>query len=83
VRGGVAALHAGDAARALALFDQHARTYPNGLLSEERAAERVLALCDLGRHAEARLGAGEFLRQYPRSPLAARLRESCATTTSP
>jgi len=80
VRAGVAALHAGDAARALAAFDQHARDYPNGLLAEERSAERVIALCDLGRRADARVGAVGFLRQYPHSPLAARVRSACAST---
>jgi hypothetical protein len=72
---GVAALRAGRPARALALFDGHALIYPDGALAEERAAERVLALADLGRAAEAHAAAAEFLRAHPTSPLAARLRE--------
>ena len=76
VRDGVAALRAGEPARALALFDAHALRYPRGILAEERAAERALALAALGRHAEARAAADEFLRAHPTSPLATRLRRS-------
>jgi RNA polymerase sigma-70 factor (ECF subfamily) len=83
LREGVSALHAGDAARALAAFDEHARLYPNGFLSEERAGERVLALCDLGRTAEAGAAASAFLAQHPRSPLAARVRSSCGGRSNP
>lgn len=72
---GVTALRAGQPARALALFDGHALIYPDGALAEERAAERVLALADLGRTTEAHAAAEEFLRAHPASPLAARLRE--------
>jgi len=76
VRDGVAALRAGAPARALALFDAHALRYPRGVLAEERAVERALALDALGRHAEARAAADEFLRAHPTSPLATRLRRS-------
>jgi len=48
--------------------------YPEGVLAEEREAERALALADLGRTAEARLAAAAFLRKYPASPLGVRLR---------
>jgi len=75
VRDGVAALRAGQPGRALALFDAHAALYPGGVLAEERAAERALALADLGHAADARAAAAEFLRAHPTSPLAARLRE--------
>jgi hypothetical protein len=75
VRDGIAALRAGDPARALALFDKHDATYPSGPLAEECAAERALALADLGRVAEARLASEAFLRAHPDSPFAARLRE--------
>jgi hypothetical protein len=83
VRAGVTALHSGDSARALALFDEHARKYPRGILAEERAAERVVALCDLGRSVEARAAATEFLRDHPRSPASARVHASCAVPTNP
>jgi hypothetical protein len=74
VHEGVAALRAGEPGRALTLFDAHAALYPRGALAEERAAERVFALADLGRAAEARAAAEEFLRAHPASPLAARVR---------
>jgi hypothetical protein len=83
VRAGVAALHSRDPAHALALFDEHARKYPSGILAEERAAERVIALCGLGRYSEARAATAEFLRDHPRSPVSARLRASCAAPANP
>jgi hypothetical protein len=83
VRQGLAALHAGDPARALALFDEHARSFPAGVLSEERAGERVIALCALGRVAEARAAARDFGTAYPHSPLVARIDPSCAAAPLP
>jgi hypothetical protein len=72
-----AALKAGDAARALALLGEHATRFPNGMLIEEREAERIVVLCALGRTEEARAAASQFLRVRPRSPLSQRIRESC------
>jgi hypothetical protein len=83
VRAGVAALHSGDSARALALFDEHAIKYPRGVLAEERAAERVVALCNLGRYSEAHAAATEFLRDHPHSPASTRVHGSCAMPTNP
>ena len=83
VRAGVAALHAGDAARALALFDEHARTFPQGVLAEERAAERVVALGSLRRCDEARAAAADFLAAHPVSPLAPRVRAACSGGANP
>jgi hypothetical protein len=83
VRAGVAALHSGDSARALALFDEHAIKYPRGVLAEERAAERVVALCNLGRYGEAHAAAAEFLRDHPHSPASTRVHGSCAMPTNP
>jgi hypothetical protein len=83
VGAGVAALHAGDAARALTLLDQHAREYPHGILAEECAAERVAALCALGRAAEARQAAAAFLRDHVRSPLSPRVRGLCGVLSNP
>jgi len=73
-----AALRAGNATRALALVTEHAASFPNGILAEERDAERIAVLCALGRNAEARERAMTFLRDHARSPLAARVRASCA-----
>jgi hypothetical protein len=63
---------------ALALLDEHAARFPRGALAQERSAARVLALCDLGRAAEARGAAEAFVRAAPQSPLVPRLRGSCA-----
>jgi hypothetical protein len=73
-----AALRAGDAARSLSLLDEHAATFPQGVLVEEAKAERVVVLCALGRQPEARQAAAVFLRDHGRSPLVARVRDSCA-----
>jgi hypothetical protein len=72
---GVRALREGQAACALSLLDTHARFYPEGVLAEERDAERALALAELGRVAEARAAAAAFLRKHPASPLGVRLRQ--------
>jgi hypothetical protein len=66
------------AAAALEMLDAHAAQFPQGVLSTERSAARVLALCAMGRSTEARRLAEEFLRTAPRSPLVPRIRESCA-----
>jgi hypothetical protein len=80
VRAGIAALREGDPADALDLFDEHARTYPNGVLAEERAAERITALCHLDRVDEANRAAATFVREHSGSPLVARVRSGCAGT---
>jgi hypothetical protein len=43
------AIQRGDYASALAKLDEHQRAYPGGVLSEERTAARVVALCGAGR----------------------------------
>jgi hypothetical protein len=63
-------LRSGDAAAALRLLDEHARRFPDGVLAEERSAERVSALCKLGRDDEAREEGARFLRANPGSALA-------------
>ena len=74
VTDGVRARRSGRSACALSLLDTHARAFPEGVLAEERDAERALALAALGRTAEARTAATAFLRKYPASLLGARLR---------
>jgi hypothetical protein len=76
-----ATLRAGDAPRALAFVNEHAASFPNGILAEEREAERIAVLCALGRAAQARETAAAFLRDHARSPLTVRVRESCASNT--
>ncbi|HEX4338589.1 MAG TPA: hypothetical protein VH062_21940 [Polyangiaceae bacterium] len=72
------ALNQGNAARALALLDQHEREFPRGALVEERLATRVFALCSMGRRADAAHVAARLLALSPASPLRARVLESCA-----
>jgi hypothetical protein len=71
------ALRAGDPAGALALLDEHARAFPDGVLAEERSAERVTTLCALGRLGEARAEAAHFLANHSESPLVKVVRRSC------
>jgi hypothetical protein len=73
------ALKANDPQAALTLLDQHAAEFPHGVLVEERDAERVVVLCALSRQGEAQAVARAFLRDNPLSPLAGRVRASCAT----
>ena len=47
------ALHGGKPAVALDVLNEHERRFGSGLLTEERIAARVQALCALGRKAEA------------------------------
>ena len=77
VRVADAAMKAGHAPRALALLQEHATRFPNGVLIEEREAERIVVLCALGRTEDARAAASRFLRERPRSPLVRRVHESC------
>jgi hypothetical protein len=72
------ALQGGDPGACLAILDRMAARYPSGALGEERGALRVLALCGSGRREEARALGAAFLRRYPASVHAARVRASCA-----
>ena len=71
------ALNDGDSSRALSILDEHQRKFPDGILAEERASTRVLALCAAGKTSDARAAAQDFLAKYPRSPSAPRIRASC------
>lgn len=71
------ALAADDAAAALALLEQHAREYAGGVLAQERAALRVVALCTAGREHEGRAEAANFLRAHAGSVHAERVRSAC------
>jgi hypothetical protein len=78
IQGAADALKKGEPGRALALAERHRSQFPNGTLAEERDVERVLALCALGRVAEAHDLAQSFLAAHPNSPQAERVRASCA-----
>jgi hypothetical protein len=62
---------------ALELLDRQQRAHGRGLLSAERQAARVLALCAAGRSTQAKIERERFLALHPSSPLVGRVRESC------
>jgi hypothetical protein len=64
-------------ARALETLDAYASRFPHGLLEEEHAGMRAIALCESGRPDAGRSAAEGFFRDHPRSALAARVRQSC------
>jgi len=74
------AVRAGNSARALALLDEHASRYPDGALGPERAAERVVALCNMGRVDAATVRA--YLVSHPNSSLNDRIQQTCARILS-
>jgi hypothetical protein len=69
------ALRGGSPETAISLLDEHAQRFPDGVLAPERSAERMVALCQLGR-ADAST-ATRFLANRSSSPLAARIRQAC------
>jgi hypothetical protein len=75
-----AALSAHDGAAALAALTRHEARFPTSAVASERAGLRVLALCELGRTAEARVEARAFLAHAPRDPIVQRVRASCAAS---
>jgi len=72
------ALRDGRPSQALTLLDAQERVFARGTLVTERSAARVFALCALGRTEQARSAARRFLSSHPASPLAERVRASCA-----
>jgi hypothetical protein len=71
------AMRSGRTGDALRLLDQQDALYRAGSLGQERAAARVLALCEMGSVAAARAAAQRFEQQWPRSPLLGRVRSAC------
>lgn len=72
------ALTSGNAVAAISLLDQHAKQFPASRLAHERRATRIFALCALGdRAADGRTQARAFLADFPKSPLARRVRSAC------
>lgn len=71
------ARNSGNPGRALALLEEHARTYAQGALAQERDAARVLVLCALGRTRDVRESRRRFLHDWPDSALASRVRSAC------
>jgi hypothetical protein len=69
--------HAGNAANALSLLSEHRRTFPKGVLVQERVALRVHVLCKLGRVAEAEADLRRLGRLSKGSPLESSARAAC------
>jgi hypothetical protein len=72
------ALSAGEPARTLEIIDYVASVDTRGPLEEERRVLEISALAALGRRAEARTHAEQFLREYPQTihaPIVARALE--------
>jgi hypothetical protein len=63
--------------QALKLLDAQDLRFRDGLLNQERAAMRVLALCQAGQVDEARVRAVRFEQLWPRSALLGRVRSAC------
>jgi hypothetical protein len=70
-----------DPERSLALAQEHARRFPNGVLAQEREVIAIEALAKLGRSGAAQQRASQFTEQYPASPHRARVR--AATSAGP
>jgi hypothetical protein len=60
---------------ALAVCDEHARSYPNGQLGQERELIRIQALAALGRTSEAQAAADAFKARHPGSAYSQRIDE--------
>jgi hypothetical protein len=70
-------LLSGRASRALSLLNEHERKYRNGVLTEERIAARIQALCALGRVTEAD---SQLLKLSPQSLHNGPTRQACVTS---
>ena len=74
------ALRSGNTARAVALLDEHATRFPDGALGPERGAERVVALCKLGRIDAATVRG--YLNSHPNLSLSDRIQQACSRILS-
>ncbi len=75
------ALGSGDPQRALGLVRSLDEQMPSGRMLPEREVTRILSLCALGAHEEARARGSAFLRSYGNTLYAERVRRSCASET--
>jgi hypothetical protein len=78
-----AELHAGRPQAALTALGEHQRKFPSGVLTQERTAARVQALCALGRTKEAQSELARLARISPNSPHEARARKACGSVLAP
>jgi hypothetical protein len=75
------ALGSGDPQRALGLVRSLDEQMPTGRMLPEREVTRILSLCALGAHEEARSRGRTFLQSYGETLYAERVRRSCASET--
>ncbi|MEZ4447843.1 MAG: hypothetical protein R3B09_00100 [Nannocystaceae bacterium] len=72
-----------DPAAALRRLDTYDARYPHGVLAQEAAATRILALCQLGRRDQGDRLAADFARRWPDAPALARVRGACREPEAP
>ena len=73
-----AALAAGDTDSAFSLLYEQATKFPKGALAGAREVTHATTLCRVGKKAEARAEAAEFVAAHPESPLSKDARLICA-----
>jgi hypothetical protein len=73
------ALREHDAAGALALLDQHARRFPDGIFLVEAEAARAIATCEAGDRERGTKLTADFARRWPNAPVLARVLAACQT----
>lgn len=62
---------------AYAVLERHRRRFAAGVLTEEREALAIIALCRLDRSVEAESRMVRFEKDFPRSPQTERIRAAC------
>jgi len=72
-----------DATAALAILEEHARTFPDGELTQEREVMTVEALARLEHASEAKRRAQALIRRFPRTPYVARLEAALGEQLQP
>jgi len=77
-----AATNRGQGEQALRALERYDRQHAQGLMTEERSAARILALCAASKTRQARQEAARFLSRWPRSPQVAGIHGSCARTNT-
>lgn len=71
------ALRMGEPDLALSLISKQNHRFSDGILQQERAAARIMALCQLGRATEGSAEVTRFALRWPKSPLLARVKNAC------
>jgi len=77
IRAARSALKRGESALCLRYLAQHALSFPDGVLREERLATEVLALCAQGKRVAAQAALQRFVLAAPESPYTTQLARTC------